>query len=106
MGVFTIPPARFRSRITPSITFAICSFKKFRKYAAVLRRAAIKDKRPTKAAKQREPGIVPSLCPLSKTIERLRTTRLKRAWNAREASIGRDEDVVVIVYGMEWVWDA
>jgi hypothetical protein len=89
----------FKSRITPSIRFAICSFKKFRECAAILRRAAIKDKKPTRAAKHKLPGRVPSLCPLSKTTERLRTTRLNSAWKAREARMGSEEVVVAILTG-------
>jgi hypothetical protein len=70
------------------------------------RRAAIKDKRPTKAAKHKLPGRVPSLCHFSRTMEIPRTARLKSAWKAREASMGRDEGVVVMVYGVGSVWDA
>jgi hypothetical protein len=104
--VLTIPPAILSSRTTPSMTLAICSCRKFRKCAAMLRRAAIRDKRPTKAAKHKEPGRVPSLCPLSMTMERMRTRRLKRAWKAREARMGREDAVVAIMDDVEKFWDA
>jgi hypothetical protein len=102
------------SKTTPSMAFSICSCRKFRTCAAMLRSAATSDKMPTRAAKQREPGRAPSLCPLSRTMDRLRTTRLKRAWKAREARMGREEDVVAIVdalgrnfvfgvLGMSWI---
>jgi hypothetical protein len=71
----------------------------------MLSRAAIKDRRPTKAAKQREPGRELSLCPFSRTMERMRTTRLKRAWKAREARMGEDV-VVAIVDDAERLYDA